>query len=66
MSGLGALFSGPAKPQVQPVVRMPDREDPEALQAKARQQRALTAGAGRQSTNLTGNGGAYSGTVLGN
>lgn len=64
MSGLGALFS-PPKPQVQATVRMPDQQDPAALEAARKKRADLMAGSGRASTDLTGNGGAYSNTLLG-
>lgn len=52
MSGLKTLFSGP-KLTPQAVVRLPDREDPAALEAQRKKRAELSAGKGRASTNLT-------------
>jgi hypothetical protein len=65
MGKLGELFSGGKAPAPQPVVRMPDQNDPASLEARRRQQREQIAGKGRDSTILTGPGGDYSGSVLG-
>ena len=63
MAGIGALFSG-AKSQVAPTVRMPDQQDPAAIEAVRRKQRQTAQTTGRASTDLTG-GDAYTNTVLG-
>lgn len=65
MSGFASLFSGGKAPAPQPVVRMPDENDPAALEARKRQQRELVAGKGRDSTILTGPTSDYTGTMLG-
>ena len=54
MSAIGKLFS-PKMPAVQPAVRMPDAQDPAALEAQRKKRADLSAGQGRASTDLTGN-----------
>jgi hypothetical protein len=62
MGVLSSLFSSPKPPVAAPVVRMPDQNDPAALEARKQQQRKLIQGTGRESTNLTG---GFTGTRLG-
>lgn len=54
------LFGG-EKPQLQPVTRMPDAQDPAILEAKRKQQAEMMARGGRDSTilsdSLSGTGG---------
>lgn len=56
----GGLFGG-SKPQLQPVTRMPDAEDPAILEAKRKKQSEMVARGGRESTilsdSLSGTGG---------
>lgn len=64
---MGALFS---RPKPQPVVRMPDVDDPSIKAAENRTRRQIMARSGRESTilaNRRGSGGseAYKNTVLG-
>lgn len=46
------LFGG-SKPQLQPVTRMPDQQDPAVLEAKRKQQADMLARGGRDSTILS-------------
>jgi hypothetical protein len=52
MAPLGKLFGSTPKPQ--PVVRMPDENDPAAIEAQRKQRADLVQGKGRASTDLTG------------
>lgn len=54
MAPLKALFSGPKLPKPQPVARMPDAEDPKAIESRRRKQAELAQGKGRASTDLSG------------
>jgi hypothetical protein len=53
MAPIGKLFAGKT-PKPQPVVRMPDQQDPEAIEARRRKRAELAQGEGRASTDLTG------------
>lgn len=53
MAPIGKLFA-PKTPTPQPTVRMPDRQDPEAIEARRRKTAELAQGKGRASTDLTG------------
>lgn len=62
-------FLSPKKPQLQPVTRMPDQQDPATLEAQRVKQQQIMQRSGRTSTMLTngGNSGgsAYSNSLLG-
>lgn len=62
MSALKSMFSGP---KVQPTRRMPDQQDPAAMAAAEEMRRKKMAAGGRDSTNMSGQGG-YAETILGN
>lgn len=62
---MGAIKSLFGTPKAAPVVRMPDREDPAAIEARKREQAKAMASTGRASTNLTGAGGSYVSDKLG-
>lgn len=47
------LLGGDSKPQLQPVTRMPDQQDPAVLEAKRKQQADMLARGGRDSTILS-------------
>lgn len=53
MGAIKSLFA-PKTPKPQPVVRMPDQQDPAAVEAKRRKRAELVQGEGRASTDLTG------------
>jgi hypothetical protein len=54
MGVLKSLFSGPKLPKPQPVARLPDAQDPEAIEARRRKQAEIAQGKGRASTDLSG------------
>ena len=62
MGALKSMFSGP---KVAPTRRMPDAQDPAAMAAEAEMRRKKMATGGRESTNMSGQGG-YAETILGN
>jgi hypothetical protein len=53
MAPIGKLFA-PKIPKPEPAVRMPDQQDPAAVEAKRRKRAELAQGEGRASTDLTG------------
>ena len=53
MGTIKSLFA-PKIPKPEPAVRMPDQQDPAAVEAKRRKQAELSQGKGRASTDLTG------------
>lgn len=59
MSGIASIFGGGSKsqpaaaaPKLEPVVRLPDREDPRAREEARMQRRKRESRGGRESTNL--------------
>jgi hypothetical protein len=62
---MGAIKSLFGTPKAAPVIRMPDKEDPAAIEARKRELAKVSAGSGRASTNLTGTGGSYVSDKLG-
>jgi hypothetical protein len=61
MGGIAKMFS-PKLPKPEPVVRMPDPQDPAVLEAQRKKRRELLASGGRESTDLTG---SYMNSTLG-
>ena len=64
MGGFSKLFGGGA-PKPQPVVRMPDRNDPKIAEERRRKMMETAQTKGRESTDLTGGGGSYFNDLLG-
>lgn len=62
---MGAIASMFKKPAVPAVKRMPDAQDPAAMAANEEMRRKKMATGGRESTNMSGDGG-YAETILGN
>jgi hypothetical protein len=65
---MGGLFGGPKLPKPEPVVRLPDENDPAIAEEARRKRMALQSRSGRASTVLAdggSGGGSYSNTVLG-
>ena len=63
---MASLFKSPKLPKPQPVVRMPDMDDPRAREERERRRRELMGSQGRSSTDLSGDSGdSYINDALG-
>ena len=65
MAGLASVFSKPKMPDLPDKTKIPDKEDPAALDARKRRIQQDQTSGGRESTMLSGSPSTFTGSSLG-